>query len=247
MAWAIRYNVTTACYILNQVLKHCSMIAVPANMIYFSTYTQLRQSTSPTLQNAYLTQPLTAGFVSRILAASLLSPIELVRTRLQASTGTDALRAAVSSTTAMMQSGGIRSLWRGLGPTLWRDAPFSSIYWFGYEAIRSKWMSQTDLSAWQQSFVAGCISGSLAAWLTQPFDVAKTQQQIAITVAPSSTAFTPPPRQPSMVNTLKQIFKAKGGTSGLWRGAVPRIAKIGPSCGLMISSFEELQRFFAEM
>jgi solute carrier family 25 protein 39/40 len=31
---------------------------------------------------------------------------------------------------------GPRSLWKGLIPTLWRDIPFSMIYWFHYEMFR---------------------------------------------------------------------------------------------------------------
>lgn len=29
-------------------------------------------------------------------------------------------------------------LWKGLLPTLWRDIPFSMIYWFNYETFRGK-------------------------------------------------------------------------------------------------------------
>lgn len=33
---------------------------------------------------------------------------------------------------------GPRVLWRGLLPTLWRDIPFSMIYWFNYETFRGE-------------------------------------------------------------------------------------------------------------
>ena len=33
---------------------------------------------------------------------------------------------------------GPRVLWRGLLPTLWRDIPFSMVYWFNYETFRGK-------------------------------------------------------------------------------------------------------------
>jgi solute carrier family 25 protein 39/40 len=38
----------------------------------------------------------------------------------------------------MVAAQGICSLWRGLTLTLWRDVPFSAIYWWGYEAGRNK-------------------------------------------------------------------------------------------------------------
>lgn len=37
----------------------------------------------------------------------------------------------------MTQTQGYTSLWRGLTLTMWRDVPFSGIYWWGYEAVRS--------------------------------------------------------------------------------------------------------------
>jgi len=33
---------------------------------------------------------------------------------------------------------GPRVLWKGLLPTLWRDIPFSMVYWFNYEQFIGK-------------------------------------------------------------------------------------------------------------
>lgn len=107
----------------------------------------------------------------------------------------------------MIEAQGYRGLWRGLGPTLYRDVPFSGIYWTSYEGIKSLWgIHQTP--SFSESFMAGAISGcvsvchylnsfyyilffnlmnanifdnkfiQMAALCTTPFDVIKTHKQI---------------------------------------------------------------------
>lgn len=61
----------------------------------------------------------------------------------------------------MVLKDGSKALWKGLPPTLWRDVPFSAIYWMGYEKCKvaleaSNRMALTDL---QISFAAGAMSG----------------------------------------------------------------------------------------
>jgi solute carrier family 25 protein 39/40 len=55
--------------------------------------------------------------------------MELFRTRLQALPGPGEERPTYKNTAEsianMMKQRGVTSLWRGLGPTLWRDVPFS--------------------------------------------------------------------------------------------------------------------------
>jgi solute carrier family 25 protein 39/40 len=41
----------------------------------------------------------------------------------------------------------------------------------------------------------------------------------------------------SMTNILNQVYRNEG-IAGLFRGLIPRIAKVSPACGVMITSYE---------
>ncbi|AEO66124.1 uncharacterized protein THITE_2154403 [Thermothielavioides terrestris NRRL 8126] len=121
------------------------IMAIPANIIYFTGYEWLRfNHSSPiarTVRDEYA--PPVAGSAARMLAATAVSPIELFRTRLQALQGASSSRGGhLADTFAgirdMVAAHGYRSLWRGLTLTLWRDVPFSGMYWWGYETIRGR-------------------------------------------------------------------------------------------------------------
>lgn len=97
------------------------------------------------------------------MAATVISPIELVRTRMQSiSHEHQTFSIILKDVIQMIQKNGCASLWRGLLPTLWRDVPFSgkpllkphlsqrllciilcsfltmslAIYWLGYEETK---------------------------------------------------------------------------------------------------------------
>lgn len=57
--------------------------------------------------------------------------------------------------------------------------------------------------------------------------MAKTRRQVE-----SSSA-----RGRSTLAILKEIGQREG-THGLWRGMVPRVAKVAPACGIMIGAYE---------
>ena len=96
---------------------------------------------------------------------------------------------------------GVRGLWRGVGPTLLRDVPFSMVYWTGYQWLRRSTAMQRLVSSlgggnsslsseFTAAFLSGTIAGSVAALVTTPFDVVKTRVQgyIAPVVAVTDTS-----------------------------------------------------------
>jgi len=251
------------------------VMTVPANIIYFTGYDWLRfhkQSPINRLTSDNYA-PLLAGATARIFAAGVVSPIEMFRTRMQASrsTGGSHFAETVKHMGEMVASHGYTSLWRGLTLTLWRDVPFSGIYWWGYESIRgimtearergrgrdlrtessrtrarSRSQSRENHTAtFTDSFVAGASSGAVASIITMPFDVGKTRRQVFV----ESTAQAPgvekilAPEERSMPRFLWHIFRTEG-FAGLWTGWIPRTLKVAPACAIMISSYEVGKRVF---
>ncbi|CAO3660643.1 unnamed protein product [Umbelopsis vinacea] len=161
---------------------------------------------------------------------------------MQSVDGVKGFRSVFNGVQSMVREHGPRSLWRGLVPTMWRDVPFSAFYWMSYEKSRSLLVRKTSLNAgggpvdamteFKLAFASGAISGMLAAILTTPFDLIKTHRQIRSR------------EERGMLHSIKQIFQMEG-IRGLFRGCIPRVAKIAPSCAIMISSYELGKMFFA--
>ncbi|XP_056466624.1 probable mitochondrial glutathione transporter SLC25A39 isoform X1 [Gadus chalcogrammus] len=220
------------------------VMAVPATVIYFTCYDQLRDGLRYSLGLHGSHIPLIAGGLARLGAVTVISPLELVRTKMQSRKLTyRELNVCIRS--AVAQSGWL-SLWKGWGPTVLRDVPFSALYWFNYELVKEwlheqRFISQTDFSI---SFTAGAISGAVAAVLTLPFDVVKTRRQIQL--GEMETLGVPLKRSSATWHILKDIW-AESGHRGLFAGFLPRVIKVAPACAIMISSYEFGKAFFQEM
>ncbi|KAK7397718.1 Carrier protein, mitochondrial [Neonectria punicea] len=249
------------------------VMAIPANIIYFTGYDWLRYNTnSPFACFNDASAPLTAGSAARVLAATAVGPIELVRTRMQAASGSGTsnhMSETFKGIREMVGTRGYTALWRGLTLTLWRDVPFSGLYWWGYESIRSRLtdmreqrhghvLSTDHLSeerrrsqihenhteTFLDSFAAGAMSGTFASIVTTPFDVGKTRTQIHQHEAGGgASGAAAVPEERNMVRLLWHIFKTEG-IPGLWKGWIPRTLKVAPACAIMISSYEVGKRAF---
>ncbi|KAL6901017.1 hypothetical protein ACP4OV_005693 [Aristida adscensionis] len=224
-------------------------LAVPTVGIYLPCYDIFRnriedftRSNAPGL-TPYA--PLVAGSVARSLACIACSPIELARTRMQAykefrpgvkppgmwKTLVGVLSPLANSSQSVQN---YRALWTGVGAQLARDVPFSAICWSTLEPIRRKLLGLVGeegnaASVLGANFAAGFVAGSLAAGATCPLDVAKTRRQIEKDTEKAMRMTT---RQ-----TLAEIWSS-GGLKGLFTGVGPRVARAGPSVGIVISFYE---------
>ncbi|KAJ2442403.1 Carrier protein, mitochondrial, partial [Coemansia sp. RSA 2337] len=215
----------------------------PSTVIYFVGYDYLRQWMGKQMRkhDALATYEkyasLFAGCIARTAAASAISPIELVRTRMQSSATHD-FATVMRGISTEINNGGLRTLWRGLVPTLWRDVPFSAVYWFGYEQWKERVyepmfatmdvplgasygeLKSDVLARLATAFCSGASSGIVAATLTNPFDVAKTRRQIERHASPKSNTV----QHTTLTQVVRHIVATEG-VRGLYAGLAPRLMK----------------------
>jgi len=215
------------------------IIGVPSSTAYILTYDHLLNVVLPPFIRWDTIVPLVAGVSARTAITSIASPLELVRTNLQSTPPSPenphTMRSVLSSIRTLIQENGFRVMWRGLGPSLWRDVPFSGFYWAGYETWKRAFNRRGHEGAWV-AFISGAISGTSAALITSPFDVLKTRRQALIMSSSTHNV------SPSTFPLLFRIFRTEG-PSAFFAGIIPRIAKIAPACGIMIASFEGIGKF----
>lgn len=224
-------------------------LAIPSVGIYLPLYDIFRNSMEEyTLLNIPIATPyvpLVAGSLARSIACITCYPIELARTRMQAFKDTKngvkppgvwktlvEVVSPVNSANSYQNS--YRLLWTGLGAQLARDVPFSAICWSTLEPVRRKLLGvvgdeASATAVLGANFLAGFVAGSLAASATCPLDVARTRRQIE----------NDPERALRMTTrqTLIEIWR-DGGLKGLFAGIGPRVARAGPSVGIVVSFYE---------
>ncbi|XP_055303777.1 probable mitochondrial glutathione transporter SLC25A40 [Sitodiplosis mosellana] len=223
------------------------VLALPATICYFVSYEGTRiymkdfyLKLNPGQTEQPFSIPLLAGMAARVFSVSVVSPLELIRTKMQSQKLSyyevgKALKATI-------QTEGIFGLWRGLGPTVFRDVPFSGVYWAIYESLKVH--HDVTVPTFGFSFFGGAISGSIAAFLTAPFDVVKTHKQIEfgekVLYAEHPVKSLP---KVGTIAILRRIFEQHG-VKGIFAGVIPRVVKVAPACAIMITSFEYGKAFF---
>jgi solute carrier family 25 protein 39/40 len=206
-------------------------ISIPSTSLYIVGYEYLNEKFSE-INSFQKISPFLSGSLARSFAACFVSPFELLRTRVQQS-NRDSFGGIVKGIKSDCHFNGIRILWRGLVPTLWRDVPFSGFYWYGYEYLKKNVFQFNPESRGffsgliLPSMISGGVSGMIAAFITTPFDLLKTRRQMKdVGINNHGT-----------LKLLKTLYTGRG-LKSLFIGGIPRILKIGPSCAITITIYE---------
>ncbi|NWW71500.1 S2540 protein, partial [Climacteris rufus] len=221
------------------------VMALPTTVIYFTCYDQLCAALKYRLGKDDERIPVLAGSLSRFGSATVVSPLELIRTRMQyRKLSYQQLYLCVSTKVA---ADGWFSLWGGWTSTILRDVPFSAMYWYNYE--RFKKMMCKELGANEPtffiSFTSGAAAGSIASVITQPFDVMKTHMQTQLWE--SETLKSKLLRDGTSTWAVMRKIVTRNGITGLFAGIIPRLFKVAPACAIMISTYEYGKSFFSHL
>jgi solute carrier family 25 protein 38 len=157
------------------------------------------------------------GGASRAVAVALLCPVTTVKTRMEASgaaAAAFAYRSVPHALRTIARTEGVYALWRGLGPALATNAPFSAIHYAVYRQLQAVAEREIGPGA-PANFASGAAASVVATLATQPFDVMRTR---------------------AMLNLNGPL----GATRGMLSGLGPRLAKRSLQTALVWTMYEEL-------
>ncbi|KAM7539529.1 hypothetical protein Aperf_G00000033155 [Anoplocephala perfoliata] len=231
------------------------VMALPQTIIYYSVNDLLKYHIKCTLTlNGYSTDetpwiehviPPFVGAISRLFSVITISPLELMRTKMQSKPMT--IKAFYDTAKSTVARDGIRSLWMGVCPTLLRDVPFSAIFWYTFDYFKNRYCrnaisfqtsKETTLNInFSVAFFYGATAGFVAGVVTHPFDVIKTHRQLEL----GEALFGKKPYTKSTWAALKHLYGQKG-LQSLYSGFTPRLLKTTTSSALMVSIFEAMMQ-----
>lgn len=209
------------------------VMTVPTTTLYFTLYEYLKSYTQS--KDLGWWGPVISGSVARTIVVAFSSPLELIRTNLQ-SHGRDV--GVIDVFISIHHSGNLKKLWIGLRPTLWRDVPFSAIYWSILEGSRNVIFDFGIRYEFITNFICGAAAGTVASIITMPFDVIKTRIQMNVDLTTSKAIN--PYKGKTVFEVAREISKQEGRGS-IFRGALPRASKVAPACAIMISTYEYIK------
>ncbi|KAG6575538.1 Mitochondrial arginine transporter BAC2, partial [Cucurbita argyrosperma subsp. sororia] len=168
------------------------------------------------------------GFGTGALQSFFLTPVELVKIRLQLQTSTQQPISSSSSSShkgplsvakSIYKTEGLRGIYRGLTITMLRDAPAHAVYFWTYECMREQFQPGCRSSGEERfstALVAGGLAG-VASWVfCYPLDVLKTRIQ-----APTQRLS---PRYKGIVDCVSKSVREEG-YRVLWRGLETAVAR----------------------
>ncbi|XP_071107301.1 mitochondrial uncoupling protein 4-like [Haliotis cracherodii] len=169
--------------------------------------------------------------VAAVVAESVTYPLDLTKTRLQIqgemAFQTDqgrppAHRGMLATAAGIVKEEGVRKLWQGVTPALYRHIVYTGCRMTFYEILRDKVFGKNPdgtLSVWKAS-LAGVIAGAAGQFVASPTDLIKVQMQME----GKRKLEGKPPRVKNVGQAFRQILK-ESGVRGLWRGWIPNVQR----------------------
>lgn len=168
-----------------------------------------------------------AGATARSLTGVLFFPATLLKARLES--GLWGYSGIKGGFTSMYRAEGLSGMYKGMGATMMRDAPYSGAFVMAYEFNKGVYRqaSEQDTYPVAANLAIAISSGMFACGITHPFDVVKTLVQVQ------------PARYGTTLAAFTQTFQERG-IVGFYRGFGPRLARKSAMGGITWTLYEQI-------
>ncbi|KAL2462684.1 Mitochondrial arginine transporter BAC2 [Forsythia ovata] len=217
------------------------------NAIAFKTYAILSQAFDTNFQtnnHPSYTGAALGGIGTGVIQSILISPVELVKIRLQLQSNntheknkqSGNYKGSADIAGSIIRTEGWRGIYRGFTITVLRDAPSYGIYFWTYEFMREnlhKGCRKTGQESFRTMLTAGGLAG-VASWICcYPLDVIKTRIQ--------AQSYSSQPKSMGIGECFRRSVKEEG-YSFLWRGLGTTVARAFIVNGVIFTAYETALR-----
>ncbi|XVF76882.1 hypothetical protein PTKIN_Ptkin13bG0302800 [Pterospermum kingtungense] len=215
--------------------------AGPAHAVYFSVYELSKQLLSRGDPNNSMAHA-ASGVVATVTSDAVFTPMDMVKQRLQLKNSP--YKGVADCVQRVLMEEGIGAFYASYRTTVIMNAPFTAVHFATYEAAKRGLMEVSPDTANDERLVvhagAGAVAGALAAAVTTPLDVVKTQLQCQGVCGCDRFSSS------SIGNVFETIVK-KDGYPGLMRGWIPRMLFHAPAAAICWSTYEASKAFFQQI
>ncbi|KAE8375325.1 mitochondrial carrier domain-containing protein [Aspergillus bertholletiae] len=171
-----------------------------------------------------------AGFTESLLA---VTPFESIKTQLidDRKSANPRMRGFLHGSKLIFQERGIRGFFQGLVPTTARQAANSATRFSSYTMLKQLaegYVAPGEKLGTASTFAIGGMAGFITVYVTQPLDTVKTRMQSLEASKNYRNSFV----------CAARIFKDEG-VFTFWSGAVPRLARLILSGGIVFTMYEK--------
>lgn len=181
-----------------------------------------------------------SGGVAGIMAAFVLSPVELIKCKLQVANLSSNLSFTYTSIIQrIVKTDGLIGLWRGLSSTIMRECGGTAVWFTTYE-VSSDYLSRVNPEFAKLNLLfSGALSGFFFNLLMFPIDTIKSNIQTYDMLHKSKPNVSPP----SFLQTFNQLMRM-GGIRSLYHGLGITLIRAIPANALIFYTYEGLKENF---
>lgn len=235
-------------------------LAAPAQAVYLSSYDYSKEfigrNVPENYSNSFIIHFL-SGLSAEALSCILWVPHDMLKERMQveklfnqtssSNHGKITLREQkqqmkghLFNTLYKIRNEGLINIYKGYGITLFSYAPMSGFYFLSYEKLKSiakdfRGKTDSELPLYPDIFICSILGISIAAIITQPFDLVKTRYQIQRRGDSGEHAYK------NSFDGFKKIIKQEGPRT-LWKGTGARLIYTAPNAALIMVLYEYFKK-----
>ncbi|KAL0333170.1 UNVERIFIED_CONTAM: Mitoferrin [Sesamum angustifolium] len=214
--------------------------AGPAHAVYFSVYESSKKFLSIGNPNNAMVHA-ASGVFATVASDAVITPMDVVKQRLQLKGSP--YKGVVDCVKRVVREEGFGAFYASYRTTVLMNAPFTAVHFATYEAAKRGLMMEVSRGDDESLLVhatAGAAAGALAAAVTTPLDVVKTQLQCQGVCGCDRFSSS------SMRDVIEAIVK-RDGYGGVMRGWIPRMLFHAPAAAICWSTYEAVKSFFQQL